>query len=206
LFRSGRIRLLPESETAEKPGFAGRFQLFAAPDIAVGGGRFGRFHSDGADPVRVFRHESAEVGEHQNQVARPLDQMVGGEQAHHRILSAARLDDPGRKRGTRGGVAGNRFADHVFRRKKRHQLAHRVNIIPVGDDQNMIHRKHRAQPLHGQLDHRCVAEKTQKLLGAAAPALRPETFALSSRHDDGIGIARHRLKFLSGMTFSSSSR
>lgn len=133
------------------------------------------------------------VGERARMAADVADDVVGGEERHHRLRIAAG-DGRAAEHHRAGGIAADGLDDEVPFGKPRHEARHRARLRGVRDDPDALARDNRSEAIDRHLDERLFPEKREELLRPIFAAARPEAFALAAGHDQDVTMGGHRRK------------
>jgi hypothetical protein len=87
----------------------------------------------------------------------------------------------------RRGVALGRFGENVLRREHRSHLADRIDLLGVGQDQDVLGRNQAVEAGDGLLEQGGVAEEVEQLFRPGIAAEGPEAGAGAAGEDQGVG-------------------
>lgn len=163
-------------------GSGGWGQVFSEFDIAVAGGGFGGFDTDG-DHGLAAAGEVEAIAESLLELFFVGDDVVGGEDGHDTGGGAA-ADECGAEGDGGGGIAAHGFGDEVFAGDFGELFLDFLELGLVGDDEDILGWDEGEDAIDGLLEEGFFTEEAYELFGGGFAADGPEAFAASAGHDN----------------------
>ena len=166
----------------------GNHRALAAFDIAVRRASPCWLDADRDKPVGRLRAEDR-IAQHLLKRSRVLNELVGRKHQHYRIGIFCG-DEPDAKSDRRSRVAFGRLGKHIGRRQHRCGRAHCIDLLFIGEHEDLLDRHQAIEATDGLLEQRAGSEEIEQLLGPGVATQGPEARAGSAGKDQRIGVVR----------------